>query len=89
MAVEDSLSIPLGKQNEEDKIMSFESTNHQEEFLRREEVETDLKVSVIEETNTLKQQDEFLNGGSQSIRNGSGYEGRGMRPHSHAESFAN
>ena len=54
MAVEDSLSIPLGKQNEEDKIMSFESTNHQEEFLRREEVETDLKVSVIEETNTLK-----------------------------------
>ena len=88
MAMEDSLSIPLGKQNEEDKIMSFESTNHQEEFLRREDVETDLKVSVIEETNTLKQQDEFLNGGSQIIRNGSGYEGRGMQPHSHAESFA-
>ena len=89
MAVEDSLSIPLGKQDIEDKLMSFESTNHQEEFLRREDVETDLKVSVIEETNTLKQQDEFLNGGSQSIRNGSGYEGRGMRPHSHAESFTN
>ena len=59
------------------------------EVVRRAVAISDIEMQVLHGRRTLKQQDEFLNGGSQSIRNGSGYEGRGMRPHSHAESFAN
>ena len=55
MAVEDSMSIPL-QGHEADKVMSFSHEETHEQFLRREDIETaSALVSVIEETNTLKQ----------------------------------
>ena len=49
------MSIPL-QGHEADKVMSFSHEETHEQFLRREDIETaSALVSVIEETNTLKQ----------------------------------